>query len=50
MHQCESCPGAAALKEFLDQKLKKHEDDEKFNYCQWENTDRAILPTFTKRL
>ena len=33
MHQCESCPGTATLKEFLDQELKEHENDEKFNYC-----------------
>ena len=38
MHQCESCPGTATLKEFLDQKLNKHEDDDKFNYCQWDTT------------
>ena len=33
MHRCESCPGTAALKEFLDQEFNEHEDDEKFNYC-----------------
>ena len=50
MHQCESCPGTATLKEFLDQKLNEHEDDEKFNYCsvgQLLTMDRAILTTFT---
>ena len=47
MHQCESCPGTATLKEFLDQELKEHEDDEKFNYCQWGTADPAILTTFT---
>ena len=47
MHWCESCPGTATLKEFLDQELNKHKDDEKFNYCQWDTTDRAILTTFT---
>ena len=47
MHRYESCPGTEALKEFIDQELKKHEDDEKFNYCQWDTTDRAILTTFT---
>ena len=46
MHWCESCPGTATLKEFSDQELNKHEDDEKFNYCQWDSTDRAILTTF----
>ena len=47
MHRCESCPDTAALKDFLDQELNEHEDDEKFNYCQWDTTDRAILATFT---
>ena len=47
MHQCESCPGTATLKGFLDQELKKHEDYEKFNYCQCDTMDRAILTTFT---
>ena len=47
MHRCESCPDTAALKDFLDQELNEHEDDEKFNYCQWDTTDRAILTTFT---
>ena len=28
MHWCESCRGTATLKEFLDQELNKHEDDE----------------------
>ena len=31
----------------LDQELKEHQDDDKFNYCQWDTTDRAILITFT---
>ena len=47
MHWYESCPGTSTLKEFLDQKLNEHEDDEKFNYCQWDTMDRAILTTFT---
>ena len=46
MHWCESCPGTATLKEFYDQELNKHEDDQKFSYCQWDSTDRAILTTF----
>ena len=46
-HRCESCPGTATLKEFLDEELTEHEDDEKFNYCQWDTMDRAILKTFT---
>ena len=45
MHWCESCPGTATLKEFLDQELNEHED-EKFNYCQWDTTDRAKFTTF----
>ena len=47
MHWCESCPGTATLKTFVDEELNEHEDDEKFNYCQWDTTDRAILTTFT---
>ena len=47
MHRCESSPGTASLREFLDQKLNEHEDEEKFNYCQWDTTDREILTTFT---
>ena len=27
MHRCKSCPGTAALKEFLDQELNEHEED-----------------------
>ena len=47
MHQCESCPGTAALKEFLDQEINEHGDDEKLNYCQWDTTNQAILTAFT---
>ena len=47
MHQRDFCPGTATLKEFLDQELNEHEDDQKFNYCQWNTTDHAILTTFT---
>ena len=47
MHRCESCPDTATLKEFLDQELKVHENDEKFNYYQWDTTYRAILTAFT---
>ena len=47
MYRCESRPGTASLREFLDQKLNEHEDEEKFNYCQWDTTDREILTTFT---
>ena len=47
MHWCEYCPGTVCLKEFLDQELNKHEDDEKFSYCQWDTANRAILTIFT---
>ena len=46
MYQCESCPDTAILKEFLDQELNEHLDDEKFNYCQWDTMDQAILTIF----
>ena len=47
MHWSKTSPGTETLKEFLDQELNEHEDDEKFNYCQWDTTDRVILTTFT---
>ena len=47
LHRCKSCPVTPTLKECLDQGLNEHEDDEKFNYCQWDTTERAILTTFT---
>ena len=47
MHRCESCPGTTTLTEFLDQALNEHGYDEKFNYGQWNTTDRTILTTFT---
>ena len=47
MYRCESCPGTATLKEYLDQEFNSHEDDEKFNYCHWVTTDWAILTIFT---
>ena len=46
MYRCESCPGTATLKESLDQEVSEREDDQKFNNCQWNTTDRAILTTF----
>ena len=39
MHRCESCPGTATLKKFLDQEFNEHEDDQKFDYCQWDIAD-----------
>ena len=47
MHRYESCPGTASLKKFIDQELNEHEDNDKFNNCQWDTTDRTILTTFT---
>ena len=47
MHRCESCPGTATLKEFLDQEFNKHEYDQKLKDCQQNTTDPAILTTFT---
>ena len=47
MYWCESSPGTTTLKEFLDEELNKREDDRKFNYCQWDTMDQAILTTFT---
>ena len=47
MRRCQSCPGTATLKEFLDQEHKENEDDEEFNYCQCDTTDRATLTTIT---
>ena len=40
MHRSESRPGTATLKEFLDEELNEHEDDEKFNYGRWNTTVR----------
>ena len=47
MYQCESYPGTATLREYLDEELNKREDDQKFDYCQYDTTDQAILTTFT---
>ena len=47
MHRFESCPGTATLKKFLDQELNEHENNKKFNYCQWDTSDRATLTIFT---
>ena len=34
VHRRESCPATATLKEFLDQELNEHEDNEKCNHFQ----------------
>ena len=47
INRCESCPGTATLKEFIDQEFNKYGDDEKLNYCQWDTANRALLITFT---
>ena len=47
MDQCQSCPGTETLKEFLDQELNEHEDDEEFNESPWDTTDRASFTTIT---
>ena len=47
IHRCESSPGTAILREFLDQELNEHGDDEEFNYCQWDTMDRATFTTIT---
>ena len=47
MHRCESGPGTAALKAFLDKKLGDFNVDNEFHYCQWDTTDRASLAALT---
>ena len=47
MHRCESCPGSAALKKFLDDELSHLDMDSEFHYCQWQTTDRVALVTLT---
>ena len=47
MHQSESCPGTATLKELLDHELSEHEDYQKSNCSPWDTTDRAMLTIFT---
>ena len=47
MHHCESCPGSAALKKFLDDELSHLDVDSEIHYCQWQKTDRAALATLT---
>ena len=47
MHRCESCPGSAALKKFLDDELSHLDMDSEFHYCQWQKTDRATQAVLT---
>ena len=39
MHQCESCPGRARLKQFLDEQLSDVDSESEFHYNQWDTTD-----------
>ena len=43
MQWCESYPGTATLKEFLDQELSEHEDDEKL--ILYTSLDQMVPPT-----
>ena len=45
MHQCESWPGRAGLKQFLDEQLSDVDSESEFHYNQWDTTDRASLTT-----
>ena len=47
MHQCESCPGRAGLKQFLDEQLSDVDSDSEIHYNQWDTTDQAWLTTIT---
>ena len=47
MHRCESCPGSAALKKFLDDEFSHLDMDPELHYCQWQTTDCAALATLT---
>ena len=47
MHRCEFCFDTATMEEFINHELNKRKDDEEFNYCQWDTTDRATLAVIT---
>ena len=47
MHQCESCPCRAGLKQFLDELLSDVDSESEFHYNQWDTTDQASLTTVT---
>ena len=47
MHQCESCPGRARLKQFLDEQLSDVDSESEFHYNQWDTTDWVSLTTVT---
>ena len=48
MLRCESCPGSAALKKFLDDELSLLDMDSEFHYCRWQTADRAALATLKR--
>ena len=47
MHRCESCPGRAGLKQFLDEQLSDVDTESEFYSNQWDSTDQASLTTVT---
>ena len=47
MHWCDSCPGSASLKQFLDEQLSDVESESEFQYNQWDTTDGASLTIVT---
>ena len=47
MHRCESCPGTASLKQFLDEHLSDVDSETEFHCNQWDTTDRALFTTVT---
>ena len=47
MHRCETCPGRAGLKQFLDEQLRDVDSESEFLYKQWSSTDRMSLTTVT---
>ena len=49
MHQWESCPGGAGLKQFLDKQLNDDDSESEFHYNQWDTTNRASLTTVTTK-
>ena len=41
MHQCESCPARAGLKQILDEQLSDVDSESEFHYNKWDTADRA---------
>ena len=46
VHRCERCPGANALKHYLEEMFVDWLEEE-ISFQQWQGTDRAILNTQT---